>query len=62
MKKEEIKNIDVTKCSDKLALINFAIYNIELMRKKGLDNETIENMLSDKFEFSDSLIEQLVND
>ena len=33
MKKEHIKDIEVSKSSDKLALINFAIYNIGQMRK-----------------------------
>ena len=50
----------VTECSDKLALIKFAVYNIRQMRKSGLDDETIAQILSEQFEFSDSLIEQLL--
>ncbi len=60
MKKEHIKDIEVSKSSDKLALINFAIYNIKQMRKNGMDNETIKQTLKERFEFSDSLIEQLI--
>ena len=54
------KEIVVTKCNDKLALINFAIYNIEQMRKNGMDNETIKQTLLEQFGFSESLIEQLL--
>ena len=60
MKKEHIKDIEVSKSSDKLALINFALYNIEQMRKNGMDNETIKQTLIEQFGFTDSLIEQLI--
>ena len=60
MEKKHIKDIEVEKCSDKLALIDFAIYNIEQMRKNGMDNKKIRKYLSEEFKFSDSLIEQLI--
>jgi len=54
------REIVIAKCSDKLALINFAIYNIEQLRKNGMSIDTIKCTLSEQFGFSDSLIDQLL--
>ena len=54
------KDIEAPKGSDKLDLINFAIYNIEKMRESGMDNNKIAKTLSEQFDFSNSLIEQLL--
>ena len=60
MKRLHILPIAVTENSDKLALIKFAVYNIRQMRKSGMDDDKISQILTEQFEFSDSLVEQLL--
>ena len=60
MRKRHIQPIAVTECSDKLALIKCAVYNIRQMRNSGMDDEKIVQILMEQFEFSESLIEQLM--
>lgn len=60
MKRLHILPIAVTENSDKLALIKFAVYNIRQMRKSGMDDDKISLILTEQFEFSDSLVEQLL--
>ena len=50
----------IKEASEKLALIKFAVYNIRQMKNNGMDDENIRQVLSEQFEFSDSLIEQLL--
>lgn len=50
----------VKECSDKLALIKFTVYNIRQMRKSGMSDEKIRQILSQQFEFSDGLLDQLM--
>lgn len=50
----------VKECSDKLALMNFAVYNIQQFRNEGINDEQIKQMLSEQFEFSDALIDQIM--
>lgn len=49
-----------TSVSDKSALINFAIHNVNMMRKNETSDTEIENLLKNNFNFSDEMIEQLM--
>ena len=48
MRKRHIQPIAVTECSDKLALIKFAVYNIRQMRNSGMDDEKIVQILMEQ--------------
>lgn len=50
----------IKECSDKLALINFAVYNIQQLKSNGIGEDEIKMMLSEKFNFSDELIGQII--
>ncbi len=50
----------IKECSDKLALINFAVYNIQQLKNNGTSENEIKLMLSEKFNFSDELIGQII--
>lgn len=53
-------NENKTSLSDKSALINFAIHNVNMMRKNGTSDKEIESLLKNHFVFSDEMIEQLM--
>lgn len=51
----------VQECSDKLALLNFAVYNIRQMKNSGMDEESIRQILTEQFGFSELLMDQIIS-